>query len=75
MNGQTLSWSQDDFYTELVAVRNQVDKLINKVLSLNPAKGGAAWWKKMDEEGLEQIKRGEVVKFETTKELKKHLGL
>jgi len=41
-----------------------------------PAKYGSdAWWEKMDKEGLEQIKQGNVVKFDTIKDLQKHLGL
>ncbi len=76
MNGQTLTWSQDELYTELVAVRNQVDKLINKVLSAKPPKYGSdAWWEESDRKAMEDIKNGRYTSITNKKELKKFLRL
>ena len=74
MDGQTLT--ANDLLREIFLLEKAVLSLKTKVLKALPVKyGSEAWWEKLDQEGLEQIKRGEVIKFENTKELKKSLGL
>jgi len=74
MNGQTISL--EELYKELTVLETILQSLKTRVLSSLPSKYGSdAWWEESDKKGLEQIKRGEVVEFKTTKELKKHLGL
>jgi len=74
MNGQTLT--VDKLVLQINTIQDALDELKSQIVSLLPPKYGSdAWWEKTDEEGLEQIKRGEIIKFKTTNELKKHLGL
>ena len=75
MNGQTTVTAKD-LLSEINAFEKALLDLKKRVLSFMPAKYGSdAWWEKMDKEGLEQIKQGNVVKFDTIKDLQKHLGL
>ncbi len=74
MNGQTIT--AEDIFGEVLVLERTISSLKNKLLNIMPPKYGSdVWWEKMDEEGLKQIKNGETIKFETTKELKKYLGL
>lgn len=74
MNGQTIT--AQDLLSEISLMESSLSVLKKKILSLLPLKYGSdAWWEKMDQEGLEQIKKGQLTKFQTTKELKKYLGL
>ena len=70
------SLTADDFYSELISMRNQIDKLIDKILSLIPPKYGSdAWWEKSDREALKQLKEGKGKTFNNVEELEKYLGI
>lgn len=57
-------------------MRNQIDKLIDKVLSVMPPKYGSdAWWEKSDREALKQLKEGKGKTFNNVEELEKYLGI
>lgn len=74
MNGKTIT--AQSLISEINAIERSLSDLKKKVLSFVPPKYGSdAWWEKMDNEGLKQIKQGNVVKFNDIKELQKHLGL
>jgi hypothetical protein len=74
MNGQTIT--TQDLLSEIHVIEKALSDLKRKVFSFVPPKYGSdAWWEKMDNEGLEQIRQGNVVKFDSIKDLQKHLGL
>ena len=78
MNGKTpaISTSKEknltaeDLYSELIIMREQINKLIDKVLAVLPPKYGSdAWWEKSDREAVKQLKAGKGTTIHNKNEL------
>ncbi len=61
-------------------VVNQLDKLTKdmtelkeKILGQEPEYGSEEWWEWSDKKGLEDIRNGNVISFNSVKEMQKHL--
>lgn len=61
---------------ELDVLSRTVQSLREKVLKIIPVKyGSSAWWKKSNEEAINQIRAGEGIVIENKQELKKFFNL
>jgi len=64
----------EQIFSEITFVEKRLEQLklqVVKVLSIEL--GSDEWWKKETEEGLEEIKQGQTIKFSSMKEAIKYL--
>ncbi|KKU92302.1 MAG: hypothetical protein UY21_C0002G0001 [Microgenomates group bacterium GW2011_GWA1_48_10] len=81
MNGNTVPASKartltaEDLYSELKLMRNQLDKLIDKVLSTMPPKYGSdAWWEEQEQKSREDYAAGKYVTLKDKNDIDKYFA-